>query len=142
MKRNTTILLIILCFSGGLKSQFIDAFTDGNITVNPTWVGDDSLFIVNGSSELQLADSNFSNSTTYLSTKSKAISNAVWEFKFRCDFPPSTSNFAEVHLVSDKADITGNNNGYYVQIGSETGTTDKVTLYKSTNGSKSAIISG
>ena len=142
MKRNTTILLIILCFSGGLKSQFVDVFTDGNITVNPTWVGDDSLFIVNGSSELQLADSNFSNSTTYLSTTSKAISNAVWEFKFRCDFPPSTSNFAEVHLVSDKADVTGNNNGYYVQIGSETGTTDKVTLYKSTNGSKSAIISG
>jgi len=142
MKRNTTILLIILCFSGGLRSQFVDAFTDGDITTNPTWIGDDSLFIVNSSSELQLADSNYSNSTTYLSTASKAISNAVWEFKFKCDFPPSSSNFAEVHLVSDNADVTGNTNGYFVQIGSETGTTDKVTLYKSTNGSKSAIISG
>ena len=142
MKRNTTILLIILCFSGGLRSQFVDAFTDGDITTNPTWIGDDSLFIVNSSSELQLADSNYSNSTTYLSTASKAISNAVWEFKFKCNFPPSSSNFAEVHLVSDNAYVTGNNNGYFIQIGSETGTTDKVTLYKSTNGSKSAIISG
>ena len=142
MKRNSTILLMLLCFLGDLKSQFVDDFSDGNFTVNPTWIGDDSLFIVNSNNELQLADSNYSKSTTYLSTPSKAISNAVWEFKFKCDFPPSTSNFAEVHLVSDNPDVTGNNSGYYVQIGSETGTADQVTLFKSTNGSRSAIISG
>ena len=142
MKRNSTILLMLLCFLGDLKSQFVDDFSDGNFNVNPTWIGDDSLFIVNSNNELQLADSNYSKSTTYLSTPSKAISNAVWEFKFKCDFPPSTSNFAEVHLVSDNPDVTGNNSGYYVQIGSETGTADQVTLFKSTNGSRSAIISG
>lgn len=142
MKRKLYILLFLIGFSIEINAQFLDNFSDGNITANPVWVGDDTLFIVNGNNELQLADSNFSNSTTYLSTVSKAISNATWEFKFKCGFPPSSSNFAEVHLVSDIADVTGNNNGYYVQIGSETGTADKVTLYKSTNGTKNSVIAG
>ncbi len=142
MKRKLGLLLIITAIGLSGIAQFQDNFSDGNITVNPTWEGDDSLFIVNANNELQLADSNLSNSTTYLSTASKAISNATWVFKFKCDFPPSSSNFAEVHLVSDIADVTGNNTGYYVQIGSEAGTTDKVTLYKSTNGSKRSVIAG
>ena len=142
MKRKLFILLFCVGLVTTGVAQFQDNFSDGDFTTNPTWVGDDSLFIVNASNELQLADSNLSNSTTYLSTASKAISNATWEFKFKCGFPPSSSNFAEVHLISDQPDVSGNNSGYYVQIGSETGTTDKVTLYKSTNGSKSSVISG
>ncbi len=145
MKRKLQILLCFIGFVGLIretKAQFTDGFSDGNFTTNPKWIGDDSLFIVNASNELQLADSNYSNNISYLVTESKSISNAVWEFKFRCGFSPTTSNFAEVHLVSDIPNLAGNNNGYYVQIGSETGAADKVTLYKSTNGNRSSIISG
>ena len=120
--------------------QISEDFSDGNFTNNPTWAGDDTLFRVNPSFELQLNDTNASGSSeTYLSTSSNSIKNAEWEFKFRIANTTSSQNYVKAFLVSNQQDVSGNVNGYYVQIGN---TPDEVSLYKTTSGTNSKIIDG
>lgn len=143
MKIRALIILLISCSFLSLQAQFFDDFSDGNISANPTWRGDTNLFIVNSNSFLQLADSFASGtSNTYISTESKAVKNAEWEFKFDLGFDPSSSNVPTIYLMSDIIDLTGNVNGYYVKVGSESSKKDKISLIKSTNGSATTIISG
>lgn len=123
--------------------QISEDFSDGDFTSNPTWQGDDSLFRVNPSFELQLNDTNASsNNTSYLSTASKSIKNASWEFKFNLGFQPSSSNYAKFYLVADQVNITGNINGYYVQIGGQSGAVDDISLYKQSGSSSTILIDG
>ena len=50
------LLLILSCLGGLCRSQIIDDFSDGNFYENPTWFGNDSLFIINEDNKLQLND--------------------------------------------------------------------------------------
>jgi hypothetical protein len=128
---------------GGAFGQFQDNFSDGNISLNPTWMGDTSLFIVNGTFQLQLMHTGASGTQSrQIHTKSEAIKSSSWEFYYRLDFDPSTSNYANVYLCSDVADVSQALNGYFVRIGGESGTIDDISLFKQTGATKTKIIDG
>lgn len=119
------------------QAQFNDDFSDGDFTNNPTWTGDDVKFEIDGSNQLHL-NAIPEISQAYLSTPSGAINNATWEFLVNLDFNPSSSNNAEIYLVSNAADVSGSLNGYFVRVGGET--EDRITLNEVNSGSSTAII--
>ena len=121
-------------------SQFSDEFSDGNLTNNPTWLGNIGSFEVDTTFKLHLNDS-IAN-TSYLTIQSQAIINASWEFEIKLEFDPSTSNYAKVYLVADQEDLTTDLNGYFVKIGGESGTVDDVSLYVQNGNSNTKIIDG
>ncbi len=119
-------------------SQFSDDFTDGDFTKNPSWGGDTGWFTVNSNHELQL---NAVKDTTvaYLSLPSTLASNASWEFRFKMNQNPSSSNYARVYLCSDQANLTGELSGIYIRIG---GADDNVSLCSYTNKRSKTLIEG
>lgn len=136
MKKQITLILLFL--PNLLLSQvFQDNFNDGNFTMNPTWYGDTSIFIVNGSQELQLNDT--TGGTAQLYTPVNIADSTVWEFYFRMDFSPSTSNQLLVYLSTDATDLSGSLNGYYLEVGAS-GATDALKLYKQTGITKTLLI--
>lgn len=121
-------------------AQFADDFSDGDFTINPTWIGDIGNFEIDTAFKLHLSDS--ITNTSYLSTESKAIINGVWEFEVKMDFAPSSTNYSKVYLISDEQDLTSSLNGYYVRIGGQSGTIDDVSLYIQNGASTTKIIDG
>ena len=147
MKKHASIIVVsfLVAFTFQVKAQngFSDNFNDSNLTSNPVWNGETSKFEINAVKELQLNNSTASSSNeSYLTTNSTVINDAFWEFYVRLDFNPSTSNFAKVYLVSDNQDLTAALNGYYVQIGGQTGTIDNVKLYRQDGVSDTLLIDG
>lgn len=118
-------------------SQFVDDFSDGDFTANPTWSGDAANFEVDGSQKLHL-NAPAESDTSYLSVSSEAIDDATWEFLVELDFNPSSSNLARVYLVSNSSDLKGSLNGYYVRLGGET--EDRISLYRQTGTSSTQLI--
>lgn len=98
------------------------------------WSGDTSHYII-FSDSLQLNDT--ANGTSYLSTPSDIINNAVWEFSVSIKQGTSSSNFAQVYLVSSTDNLDGD--GYYVNIGN---TADEVSLYRQQGSNQELIIDG
>ncbi|WP_417609962.1 lamin tail domain-containing protein [Owenweeksia hongkongensis] len=117
------LLLPVFCFS---QITVSDDFSDGDFMQNPNWVGDTGKFIVNPNFQLQLNDN--AAGSSYLSSVSEVIDNAIWEFYVKMDFNPSASNYAKVCLVADKAGISGSFNGYYVRLGGSSD--DRISLYR------------
>jgi hypothetical protein len=72
-------LIIIALISFGAFAQISDDFSDGDITNNPTWIGNIDSFIVNTSNELQL-NANIAGSS-YISTNNSMIDDTEWRFK-------------------------------------------------------------
>ena len=138
-KLASLIFVGIFCLASGSATAqgFVDDFSDGDFTNNPTWTGTDTKFEVNGANELWLNAPPVTEDA-YLSTASTAINNATWEFFVRMDFNPSTSNNSEVYLVSNVADVTGAVDGYFVRIGGESPTDSaRITLRRADSGSGS-----
>ena len=125
------LLLAFLPFLGFGQDTLWDDFSDGNFSQNPIWQGDDSLFTVNTNNELQLNANNSGHS--FLATKSKISQKAQWRFKVKLGFNPSSSNYLKVYLCSDKKDLNGLVNGYFVRVGGSS--QDKLSLYKQTGNS-------
>ncbi|MBL4651444.1 MAG: lamin tail domain-containing protein [Flavobacteriales bacterium] len=121
-----------------VSAQFQDNFSDGDFTNNPTWIGETSNFEIDGTNALHL-NAPTTSDTSYLSVASDTIDNSFWEFLVQMDFGTSSSNYAQVYLVSDNSDLKGDVNGYFVRIG---GTSDEVSLYEQTGTSSSEIIDG
>jgi len=121
--------------------NIIDQFTDSNYTANPIWQGDSQKFIINSNKQLQLDDTS-NNSPAHLVVASEVINNARWEFYVRMDFDPSASNLAKVYLVSSNEDLSAALDGYFVQIGGQSGTIDEVSLYRQNGTQSSKIIDG
>lgn len=131
--KKTWFLMIVLfpmwVFSQN-SIQWSDDFSDGDFNQNPTWGGMTDNFIVNAEKQLQSNAS--STSRSYLSTPSEVYDDAVWEFLVKMNYNPSGSNYALVYIISDRANISGDVNGYYVQIGN---TADEISLYRQQAGS-------
>lgn len=134
------ILLLCIALLGGqlLTAQsFQDDFSDGNFTTNPTWLGSTSIFIVNASNELQLND--VAGGASQLYTPVLIADSTNWEFFFRLEFGPSTSNQMRIYLMSDNSDLTGSLNGYFIQVG-ESGSTDAIEIYRQTGTSTTLML--
>lgn len=129
------IATIVLTHVAGY-GQILDNFSDGDFTNNPTWTGSESLFVV----EEEVLRSNSSGAGDYyLSTPNTLIDDIQWEFYVRLAFATSGSNYADVFLVADNADLTAVQNGYFVRIG---GTPDEISLFKVVSGVNTMIIDG
>jgi hypothetical protein len=116
--------------------QFTDGFTDGDFIFNPVWSGDNGLFTVTTN---ELNSQSAVANVYYLSTPSTLSANAQWDFFFNMQFGTSGANYVDVYLMSDVADVTTPNDGYFVRIG---GTPDEVSLYKIVGGTPTIIIDG
>ena len=137
MNRIIAILLFVLtqnCFS-----QTSDNFEDGNFTENPEWTGNQSLFKVNSSFQLQLNDSESNQS--YLSTGNEMVINTEWQCWIKLSFSPSSNNFARYYLVSNQQILTAPLNGYFLQFG-ESGSSDAIELFRQDGNNITSICRG
>lgn len=136
-------LLLVTIFTTSLSfAQFTDSFEDGNFTTAPTWVGDDSVFVVTDvSGDMQLrSNKTLTNSSYYLSTASNQEMDCQWEFYSSLLFNTSSANYVDVFLTADQSNLlSGTLNGYFVRIG---GTDDEICLYKKVSGTATKIIDG
>lgn len=123
-------------------AQLNEDFSDGNFNVNPVWTGSNaSVDFIISSAQLR-SNSVQSGSSFYISTENTLALNAKWEFQVNLQFSTSGSNYTDVYLISDKADLKSTLiNGYFVRIGN---TDDEISLYKrsGTSGSSIKIIDG
>lgn len=129
------LILLLLWFKS--PAQLTDYFTDDNLSKNPLWSGDTTLFTVH-SGKLHLFAPPVSG-RAQISSPSSAISEGQWQFTAEMDFNPSSSNYIKVFLVSDRPDIAGAVNGYFVMLGN---TTDEVSLYRQSGTTITRIIDG
>ena len=136
LRRLLLILLSLLTQIG--VAQFSDNFLDSNFSVNPSWIGDTNDYEVDAAYQLHL-NAVAQTDTSYLSTPSKAIKNAAWEFLVKFNFNPSSSNYAKIYLVANKANLKTALNGYFVKVGN---TTDEVSLYRQDGLVETEIIDG
>ncbi|WP_231463358.1 lamin tail domain-containing protein [Pedobacter sp. Leaf132] len=135
------LLISLLLFSKITFSQVTDSFTDGDFFQNPPWNGDIAYFQINSQSQLQSKGQQIASQTISLSTANKLSLDSSWEFFIQLNFNPTSTNFVRIYLTSDKENLEGSLNGYFVQIG-ETGVNDGFHLYKQTGTSTTKIING
>ena len=136
MKRIITVGIIL--FSAFVcRAQVTDDFSDTDFTNNPAWTPDQPTNWLVVAGQLQSNSTNV-NSTFSISTPSTLATNAQWEFYVNLQFYTSSLNYVDVYLISSNASLTSAD-GYFVRIG---GSNDEVSLYKSTGGLASLLISG
>lgn len=135
--RNTLILLLLLPFA--LMAQVTDDFADGDFTNNPTWMGTDSIYIINNNLQLQLNAT--VGGTAYLSLPIQEFQEMEWRFWVREAFSPSGNNYTDVYLCADNADLTQVTQGYFLRFG-EGGSSDAITLFRKDSDGEQSICRG
>lgn len=138
MQKIILFFLLLPCFA---QSQFIDDFSDGDFTTNPTWGGDVDSFQVNSSLQLQLNGSGLGDGTSWLSTTINTYDSTEWRFWVQYDFAPSSNNNGKIYLFSDAQNLTNNLNGYYLQLG-ESGSDDAIELFRQDGTNNSTVCRG
>ncbi len=120
-----------------MLAQFQDDFSDNDFINSPAWGGMETFFTV-ANNQLKLQAPN-EDGVAFLSTSSRVIQDAIWEFKIFLEFNPSASNYTRVYVISDQADLSGPLNGYFVLVGDNK---DDVSLCRQTGTTFSKIIDG
>ncbi len=136
------VLLSLIIFSVNAFSQVQDDFSDNDFSLNPTWLGDDSVFtVVDDGGNLKLRSNKLIASTNfYLATANTLVTNTQFEFNLRLAFNTSGPNFVDVYLTCNQSDLSSSTlSGYFVRIGT---TTDEISLYNILNGTETEIIDG
>ena len=135
--RLSICILIFFVWHTVMYAQWSDDFSDGDFTNNPSWQGNTGYFAVeNGWLRLQAPAVT---GTSYLSVTSDVVTDASWEFVFKMDFNPTSSNYAKVYLISDQATLGSPLNGYYLRLGY----TDKdICLYRQNGNITEKLITG
>ncbi len=118
--------------------QFQDSFDDGDLTNNPTWIGDLADFIVNADNEMQLDADSAGTSVIYVNAQFP--DSILWEFYFNANFAPSNNNNLRIYLQSDDPTFV-NGNGYYFEFG-ESGSGDALQFYRMDNGAGTLLGTG
>ncbi|MGC3977260.1 MAG: lamin tail domain-containing protein [Paludibacteraceae bacterium] len=121
-----------------LFGQVSENFSDGDFANNPIWNGTVTNFMINSSFQLQSKAT--ATSKSYLTTLSEAFENGTWEVWIKINYAPTSSNYASFYIISDRADVSGDFNGYFVQIGHNT--SKDIALYLQKGASKIKIIDG
>nr|WP_262904552.1 lamin tail domain-containing protein [Hymenobacter lucidus] len=134
-------MAVIGLSSSSARAQLAETFTDGDFTQNPAWSGGTADFQINAALQLQSNGPAVTPSNTQLVTASTSVTGTVWEFWANLRLATSGSNYADVWLVSDLADLRATaNKGYFVRLG---GTDDEVSLFRKNAGATAtAIIDG
>ena len=138
------IVVCLSLFSLVLMGQLTENFSDGNFSANPTWLGDESLFIVENE-QLRLKDANAGSSNTsalYLSATTSIEENTTWELYVQLDFAPSGSNFAKVYLAALTPQLADDPDGYFLKIGGISGSDDAIELLVQNGNNQTTLISG
>lgn len=138
MKSNLlNLLFVILCVPS--YTQILDDFSDGNFSENPSWIGSDSIFIVNDDLQLQNYAEIAGNSWLSIDYKKK---NAMeWRFWIRENFSPSANNFTDVFLYSDSQNVNDSKTAYFLRFG-ESGSSDVIEFFKKENGEDISLCRG
>ncbi|MFY0651422.1 MAG: lamin tail domain-containing protein [Cyclobacteriaceae bacterium] len=155
------IILSVILLTTNLavvNAQLSDDFSDGDFTNNPTWSGINS-FGTTDPFEIAEADNQLksqaltggsSTRISYLSTQLTSTLNLgsedmEWSFRLKNDFTFSgtsslgSTNHSRVYLVSDAADLSGDINGYYIQLRDISNGDEEIRLYRQTGGASSQI---
>ena len=138
MKTSLFSCFVLLLGFTHSNAQFSESFTDSNLNANPAWQGDTSHFRINQQLQLQL-QAPVGSSRSILATTSRAMHLASWEWWMQLDFNPSSANYADVYLCSNRPALDSALEGYFVRIGN---TTDEVSLYRQTGNTRTEIIDG
>lgn len=118
--------------------QVNDDFTDGDLTTDPAWSGSVPLFtIADDGSNNRLRSNSPGASTYFLTTPSTIATNARWEWFSDLRFSTSGANYADVYLISDNADLSLVQNGWFVRMG---GTADVIELFKRVSGTNASVL--
>lgn len=134
MKHLFVLSICLLSIFSSLFAQVNDNFADGDFSNNPTWSGDDALWVIDDG---KLRSNNSGANTYYLSTASSQATEAQWTFWIDLQFATSGSNYVDVFLTADNANLNAANNGYFLRIGD---TQDEIVLYKLIAGVETALI--
>ena len=132
-------LLSFLFSFNFVSAQFQDNFDDESFPNDPDWFGNTDIYIVNDSNELQLMDIDAGQSFIYAPVAT--ADSTTWEFYFRLEFNPSSSNRLQIFLSSDSPDFDGNLNGYFLQIG-QSGNEDAIELWRKDGSNSTMILAG
>lgn len=100
------------------------------------WEGEIDKFTINAKEGVHLDDPLEDAGTAYITIPSSSVKNTRWEFDVRLTFNPSANNYARFYLTSSSNTLSGELNGYYIQIG---GAKDNVALYRQ-NGNESKLL--
>lgn len=137
--KKLSIILNTLFYASVCCAQVQDNFSDGDLTNNPEWTPDNASNWIVTSNQLR-SNSATASSGFYITTPSTKATEAQWEFWVNLQFNTSSTNYADVFLVADQANLhSATLNGYFVRIG---GTPDEISLYKLVNGTASILING
>lgn len=123
------LLLVGTLLSISGFGQFSDDFSDGNL-MNPDWQGDVGNFKVNDNGQLQLNAPDAGSSNLVLPTM--VPDSAVWQLWLKMNFSPSNSNFGQVYLMAQSADLL-TADAIYLQLG-ENGSNDAIHVRQRING--------
>jgi hypothetical protein len=134
-------LLLLTCF---VQGQLVsDDFSDGDITTGVVWTGETTKHTVNATFQLQTAGPGVSD-TAYLVTTTGTLDVSqpiVWEFYFKLNFNPSTTNNARIYLMSNNPNLRGPLQGYFVRIG-ENSIPDRLQFYRQNGTTTTLLFSG
>ncbi len=133
------LFLLILLLPLFVSAQVSDDFEDGDFTKNPSWTGTRDKFKINDKFQLQLKDTTAG--AAYLSTTNTLTVNTEWRFWVKLSFSPSANNKARFYLISNKEDITGVVEGYFIQLG-EAGSNDAIELFRQQGESLTPVCRG
>lgn len=134
------LLILLVCFNALVcVAQVFDSFSDGDLTNNPTWTPDQAGNWIISNNQLN-SNSAVASSSFYITTPSAKALNGQWEFWVNLQFNTSSTNFVDVYLISEQANLLSpTNSGYFVRIG---GTPDEVSLYRVVSGVATILING
>ena len=119
-------------------AQVFDDFSDGDFTVDPTWIGDVA--------EFEVLDNRLNSkgpdaaATLYLSTPNSLVDNTIWEFLIDLEFNGTSSNFVRIYLVSNQSDLENNPSGYFIHLGQTN--EDHIKFYRNDTGIVSELFEG
>lgn len=129
--------LIILLYSCALPPEDEkESLEPDSSTSELPWTGETEKFTINTKEGVHLNDPQEDAGTAYITIPSSSVRSTRWEFGVRLTFNPSANNYARFYLASSSEILSGDLNGYYIQIG---GTKDNVALYRQ-NGNQSKLL--
>ncbi len=112
---------------------------EDNTTAELPWQGETEKFTISVKDGVHLDDPNKDAGTAYITFPSSSVTSTRWEFAVNLSFNPSANNYARFYLTSTSTDLSGELNGYFIQIG---GVKDNVALYQQNGTDLKLLASG